>query len=374
VCSFVRLCEYHTMRSADDWADVGDRVREARLASGFSQTELARQLGVDRTAIVRIEAGQRQVSAVELFKLSDLLGVPAAYFVTRPPVAVVSQRQALSEGADAASRTRFKLDAALESHARDTGTLIELGVLARTPLPSAPKVKDSKDARKLAAEVRRQTGLGDGPINSMAELGERFGLYMLVVDQDVEGASLLLDGYGVAVVGGRPEPGRRRFTAAHELGHHLLQDAYHTDIGVAASAQEREAVIDAFAADLLLPPTALKELSKNENLREELVRLAGVYRVSWSVIVSAAEKAERVPDDQLMRLRAETPVRGEFLAVLGEEPIPDLSVGDTGPAWRRAVLAAWEGGLITAARTIELLGGGLSEDDLPPQPSDRNDM
>ncbi|WP_433228496.1 helix-turn-helix domain-containing protein [Actinomadura formosensis] len=360
------------MGSVDSWSEVGGRVREARLAHGLSQTELARKLGLDRTAVVRIESGQRQVSAMELFKLSDVLGVPPTHFVTRPPAAVISQRQTLAEGADAASRTRFRLDAALEAHARDTGWLVEHGLLAKAAPASAPKVRNKKEARRLASEIRDRAGLSSDPISGMAELAERFGLYILVLDQDVEGASLLLDGYGVAVLGGRREPGRRRFTAAHELGHHLLQDEYHTDIGVAASAQEREAVIDAFAAELLLPSSALERLSGRGDLREELIRLAGTYRVSWSVIVSGAERAELIPDEQLPRLRAETPVKGEFLAVLGEEPKADLEVGHTGPAWRRAVLAAWERSLITAARTVELLRQEITEDELPPRSSQRD--
>ena len=355
------------MRRVESWDEVAGRIQEARVASGLTQAELAGHLGIDRTALVRIEAGQRQVSAMELFKLSEVLGVSPSHFVTRPPAAVVSQRQTLVEGADAASRTRFQFDAALEAHARDTSWLIEEGLLPRVKTPSPPKVKDEKGARKLAEDVRRQAELGTEPIGSMAELAERFGLYMLTLDQDVEGASLLLDGFGVAVLGGQREPGRRRFTAAHELGHHLLQDPYHTDIGVAASAQEREALIDAFAANLLLPPTALTSGPRDGNPRERLIGLAGTYRVSWSVVVSAAERAKLFTPGELVRLRAETPVKGEFLAVLGEEPRPDLLKGRTGPGWRRAVLAAYERSLITADRTIELLNGELAKDDLPPQ-------
>jgi transcriptional regulator with XRE-family HTH domain len=212
------LCDYRTMRAVEDWREVGDRVREARYASGLSQTELARQLGIDRTAVGRIESGERHVSAMELFKLSDLLGVPAAHFVTRPPSAVVSQRQPLSEDADAVSRTRFRFDAALEAHARDTGWLIEHGLLPRTDLPEVRKIDDSAGARDLAVEVRRRSGLGSDPLGGMAELAERFGLYVIVLDQDVDGASLLLDGYGVAVLGGHRAPGRRRFTAAQRTG------------------------------------------------------------------------------------------------------------------------------------------------------------
>jgi sensor domain CHASE-containing protein len=53
------------------------------------------------------------------------------------------------------------------------------------------------------------------------------------------------------------------------------------------------------------------------------------------------------------------------MEVLGHEPAHDLRTGDTGPQWRRAVLVAWRRGLITAARTVDLLGGALAADDLP---------
>jgi Zn-dependent peptidase ImmA (M78 family) len=130
---------------------------------------------------------------------------------------------------------------------------------------------------------------------------------------------------------------------------------------------EREGLIDAFAAELLLPSSVLQSASTGGRPREELVRIAGRYRVSWSVVIGAAERADLFSADQLASLRAQTPVRGDFLAVLGEEPKQDLEIGDTGPAWRRAVLAAWERSLITSARTIELLGEALTEEDLPPR-------
>jgi hypothetical protein len=50
---------------------------------------------------------------------------------------------------------------------------------------------------------------------------------------------------------------------------------------------------------------------------------------------------------------------------LGTEPVPDLRVGQTGRAWRSAVLAAWRAEAITAARTVELLHGQLDADELP---------
>ncbi|WP_372511785.1 ImmA/IrrE family metallo-endopeptidase [Carbonactinospora thermoautotrophica] len=42
-------------------------------------------------------------------------------------------------------------------------------------------------------------------------------------------------------------------TAAHELGHFVLGDEYSNDVGIHASRQDREQVVEAFAAELLLP-------------------------------------------------------------------------------------------------------------------------
>lgn len=66
-------------------------------------------------------------------------------------------------------------------------------------------------------------------------------------------------------------------------------------------------------------------------------------------------------------LKADTPVRGDFLAVRGAEPVPDFETGATGTAWRQAVLAAWKAGAVSGARTVELLYGALRESELPEQ-------
>ena len=67
------------------------------------------------------------------------------------------------------------------------------------------------------------------------------------------------------MLGGQAEPGRRRWTAAHELGHHLLRDAYHSDVGVSATASERERVIDAFAGEFLLPEADIVHAWENQD-------------------------------------------------------------------------------------------------------------
>ena len=51
---------------------LSERLKEAREYRGFSQEDVARHLGVPRSAISLIESGSRRVSAEELSQLAKL--------------------------------------------------------------------------------------------------------------------------------------------------------------------------------------------------------------------------------------------------------------------------------------------------------------
>ncbi|WUH93596.1 XRE family transcriptional regulator [Streptomyces sp. NBC_00433] len=358
------------MGTVESWAEVGERVAEARLAAGLNQTELASQLELDRTAVVRIEAGERRITALELFRLANALGVPLAHLVSRPPAALVARRTALEETADDASKARYRLDARLEEHARAASWLIDHQHLT-PPLPDPALLRGEAevDPVTLAETARRSLGKVSGPLGPLADVVEQLGLFLTVVDEAAEGASLLCDGYGVAVVSGRLDPGRRRWTAAHELGHHLLQDAYHSDAGVAASRSEQEDRIDCFAGEFLLPSrdvtNAWSHAAEGQSPRATLLGLAASYRLSWSAVVNRARELGLLNGTEARRQKADTPQLGDFLAAHGSAPVPDLEIGTTGTMWRQAALAAWEQGVINGARTVELLYGAITEEQLP---------
>ncbi|WP_348637987.1 helix-turn-helix transcriptional regulator [Blastococcus capsensis] len=102
---------------AVSWADVGDRVRQARLARGLTQGQLAEQVTLHRTAVARIEAGDRQFSALELFALADALRLPRALLASSPPVAVTSRR-AVKVGAETPVAASSMVDAMIADGAR----------------------------------------------------------------------------------------------------------------------------------------------------------------------------------------------------------------------------------------------------------------
>jgi transcriptional regulator with XRE-family HTH domain len=67
----------------DETADrlkLGAGLRTAREYLGLSQEEVAKYLGVPRTALSQLESGQRRIDALELKKLAQLYKRPVAHF------------------------------------------------------------------------------------------------------------------------------------------------------------------------------------------------------------------------------------------------------------------------------------------------------
>jgi len=63
----------------------GERIREARLARGMSQSDLAEALGVSKPAISRYELGQRHLQPDQLVAVSKILDVPIIELVELTP-------------------------------------------------------------------------------------------------------------------------------------------------------------------------------------------------------------------------------------------------------------------------------------------------
>jgi transcriptional regulator with XRE-family HTH domain/Zn-dependent peptidase ImmA (M78 family) len=359
------------MDFADSWTEIGARVREARIALGLTQAQLAGQLTMDRTALAKAEAGDRRLDALELFHLSDALDVSIDHFVVRPPTAIVSRRAALTESLDAdAARAEYRTQARLQSWYRDVRQLVDLGTLQPSqPFRCSSKVSDRAAARVAAAEVRQELGLGQRPVGRLADAASALGLLVLCTDLPADGASLTEPQVGVAVVSTHADPGRRRATAAHELGHHVLGDEYSADVGISASRSERERIVDTFAAEFLLPEPALTARwprgSDEAVCRSEVIQLAADFRVSWSLLLRQAQHARLLGRSLAQRWSAQAPTRAEFLAVLGGLPQPDLEPGETPASYARAVLDAYRDWQISSARAVEMLRGRVSEDDLP---------
>lgn len=351
--------------SGVDWSDIGERVRESRLAAGLSQEELAQRIGLERSKIAKIEAGDRRVDALELGWLSSALGVPMSHFLNRRPQVMSRRAQLVTDTDSVTARQSYRIEATLLSWLRDVTQLVQLEILSpRPPLHYPGIVGRADQARQAALWTRAQVGLVNDPIETLMSVCEQAGQMVLVTDLAGEGASLV-DSVAVAVVSRQLDPGRRRATAAHELGHLILGDEYSSDLGVSASRADRENLVDVFAAELLLPTEVVVKEASGDGARDALTRLAATYRTSWSLAVRQACHAGVIDPSQVAKWSATAPTRAELREAVGWAPQPDLNEVCVPPSYAHAVMVAWKGDLITDARAVELMHGQIVIEDLP---------
>lgn len=320
--------------------------------------------------IAKIEAGTRRLDALELARLSSALGVPLSHLLSQPATVVSRRAEIADDTATDAARQSYRLEAALATWLSDVRQLIELGELT----PHAPEryphaVENAETARDAARWARNRLTLGIDPVSSLMSACQGLGQLVAVVHTPGDGASMVDDGVAVAVVSGQGDPGRRRATAAHELGHLIIGDEYSADLGIHTSRAERESVIDAFAAELLLPLDAVlrSRSGSGESTRGILVTLAATYWTSWSLTVRQAVEAGIADKETAKDLRRRNPTRAELMEAVGWAPQPDLEGVRVPPSYAHAVLQAWRNSKITSSRAVELMRGQIVESDLPPR-------
>lgn len=93
---------------------IGKRILELRKLKGLSQEDLARFLKIPRSSVAQIELGNRNVSVIELIKLSEVLGFSLDKFLAKE-YKVVEQVEAVAEAAPVKQDIRisvpkFKVD------------------------------------------------------------------------------------------------------------------------------------------------------------------------------------------------------------------------------------------------------------------------
>lgn len=359
------MCDNRTMSrgTINNQADLGRRIAEAREDMGRTQAELAVRVGLDRTAIVRVEAGTRKVSATELVAIASALERPIDWFVVESPPAVVSRRRDPAVGGF--SR---RLDLALEHTARDVDFLVDHGVLAYAGR-TAHDVPDSFEAAEnLARDIRAEVGQTDGPMLDLQSVCERLSLlaFSLALGPDAGDAAYVEVGdLGVAIVNGTTEPGRRRFSLAHELGHHLVGDAYEPEPRIGAADTER--MFNVFAAHFLMPRSAVQgtwnEFSGRSS-RLAAIAVAVRFRVSWTAACNQLRDLGLIDGRERERLVGTDLTKGEMFE-FGERWVPELEPPAIPPEYARAVVSAYRAKRLTLARTVELLDGTVTGSELP---------
>jgi len=261
-------------------AQVGRRARAARRRADLDAADVAKMVGLSADKLSKIENGKRRISPRELPALAQALGVSMASLLgtadTSRPALALAHRVAAGASAGATSGARVRAVALLEAEDR-LSRRVELpprqlspagAAIARlvsTQYSATPRTQAEarRQGRALAEEVRRVLELGGAAIDDLPALIEMHFAADVALSPLGEGSDGLCahDGEAALVVVNTDFPlGRTRFTLAHELGHHLLNDAREVieeSQGDMNAVTFRERRVNSFAAHLLLPVKAV---------------------------------------------------------------------------------------------------------------------
>lgn len=350
-----------------DRVELGQRLALAREVAGMTQESVGAHVGLDRTAIGLIEKGTRNVKVGELLKLAEVLGRPLAFFVEPAVPAVVSRRQSPT----GSHETTKSLDLELQHFASDVREMVSMGVLspagrsadARTP-------RTVQQAEKAAIRFRRQLrGDPAGPLPDLSDACEQLGLYLLATPLGAQGADggcveveTDLGVAGVAVINSDKDPGRRRMTTAHELGHWLFGDAYDT-----TASLDAEKMVNAFAIHLLAPRDGVERVwqqAADLPVRDRAATVAAEFQLSWSAAIAQLRNLNLIDFEQHDLLLRRQPTRGDFLR-LGLQLRSDVDGVSLPTGFVAACLSAYAHETLTGARVLQVLRGTISADELP---------
>lgn len=394
---------------------LASRIRTARESANLTQADLAEELGIPRSAIVQIEAGNRKVSSLELERIARLVGRDLRDFL-QP---TFDEDEALS--------VLFRATAPLGSGvppqvrdclaiARERRNLERLAGIERTRRGVANYDLGQPGTRwdaisqgdRIAEEERQRLGLGRVPVPDIAQLIESQGVPTALVelDDDISGFTLIGNAILPLVAVNRAHhANRQRFSFAHEYAHILLD---HDTPGQVSRHSERDNLremrANAFAGAFLLPEEGVREsvaeLGKGQPSRlsaaifdgsdasdalvaesrsepgsqdiqlYDVMQLAERFGVSPLAMIFRLKHLRLISEPEMQRLRQEDEERRiEDLRILlkledqGEQPAN--APPPPNPRFVGLALEVYRREKITRPKLVELLGmAGVREQDI----------
>ncbi|HZE31254.1 MAG TPA: XRE family transcriptional regulator [Actinoallomurus sp.] len=277
-----------------------DRLTLARERSGLTKRDLAARVGLTAAAITQFERRQARPSAETLTRLAAELGLPVGYFAAGRPVLPVAEEATHFRSLRTTRVYERRQARATMSHLAEAVRAIQ--AVVRLPELRLPRLDERLEAEEAARRLRAEWDLPAGPVHHLVRLIEANGA---VVSMARFGAGERIDAFSCRPSGldrpliclsrDRGNPLRRRFSAAHELGHLLLHD----EAEPGGRRHEHEA--NRFAAEFLTPAPQIAALLPTRLDFARLLELQRAWGVSVQALLRRSHELGRVGDDLYRR-------------------------------------------------------------------------
>lgn len=269
---------------------LGERLKRARIKAGLSMENLVQQANniVTKQAISQYEKGQKVPSSTVLLKLAKSLNVGVDYFFRQMSIEIgqVDFRKHSSFGAKQQEMLKERVKDELERYI-ELEEILGSNKIFENPLKDF-KIAIVEDAEKAANKLREAWNLGFDEISNIMQILELNEIKVIYIEED----SLRFNGlcgypkdfnhpFIVLNSNEKLPLDRKRFTAAHELGHLLLENNI-------TSNDNHESIANRFAGAFLLPEEIIKnEIGEKRTsiALKEVVSLKEKYKISIQAIM-----------------------------------------------------------------------------------------
>jgi Zn-dependent peptidase ImmA (M78 family) len=243
-----------------------------QICPDLRHREVAEQIGMTPDAFSRALSGKRQFAAIELARLTELIGGDLHWLITGQP-----DPNRLS----VAARHNFNHATGRRTIPGREGDAQALEDIALAYRQAFPESASSGTWPKSANAVREI--LGPNFVGPFADrLEQHLGIGVVRVAELSTAYSFTVGGRPVIAVPATGNWFRENWDLAHELGHLVLG---HHDDGISeAEADRHEAAANAFGADLLLPAETLKGIDWDSLDDEDLACLVWRWGVSTDAL------------------------------------------------------------------------------------------
>lgn len=298
----------------------GERLKSARLFRRMTIAELAENTGVSKQAISQFENNKSEPRADTLFSFSSVLGFPRQYFYQEIDCKVISGDTYFRSLASMTNKDRMEQIERVNNLIAIYRGISDFIEFPDINLYQVPDNFNLEDVEELAANVRAYWGLGKSCVKNIIDVMERNGIIVCSVHTDnnkIDAYSRIerIDGtsYAVVVLGDDKDNAyRRNFSAAHELGHLLLDDFYNLEDMSRVDYKAMEDKMNYFAGALLVPADVylldLKTIRKTE--LTHYVELKNKYGVSAAALIFRARQLNAITQSQYQYLMRQLSLKG----------------------------------------------------------------
>lgn len=251
-----------------------EQLKLARLAAGLSFADIGNILGVTRQYASKLE-NDATPSMKQLELLAESLNVDISFFnKTRKKVLETEQCHFRSVRT---STQKLKKMIVAQVEILNSHIFSEVDAIVEFPEVNIYEAEDHEynsiqNIEVLAEKVRRELGLGLGPISNVIKLLESIGCIVVNLadaDEKIDAFSTYTGKPIVVRNTHKQSPGRLRFDFAHELGHLIMHQ------GIETGCRTTEQQANNFASAFLMPRSSFVA---------EFPRVRGAY-LNWEALI-----------------------------------------------------------------------------------------